>query len=339
MSNIFKTVTSSQDRIVSYYNTVTVGSWKGTGSLLRLYKSTTQSTTSQDYYYQCTNATDDLFSVSYGNFVGSGSVADSGVDGYSPSAAIYKHYRNLLLGDYQSKFQFHDKTTSDDIFAISYNRNILLDGIDTNSWELTLQELNGTAYPNQYYTGSNVQPSSSNKVISLIPYTATASVSNNGIALVSGSINDGVYSTGSYYGLLYKDNGHVILNSNKLNDELSYNVVSSSIAGDNSDKLFKSISGSLALGQLFTSRSITGYFSTYVFARLLSNEYNYTTNPTFRTSTGQVRYSTFATDPNVYISTIGLYNAQHELVAIAKLSQPQLKKFTNELTFQIKLNY
>lgn len=339
MSNIFKTITSSQDRIVSNYNTVQVGSWNSTGSLVQISTSSVQSVSSKNYYYQCTDGTYDIFSVSYGHINGSGSVSESGIDGFSPSSGIYKQYSNILLGNVRQKFQFHDKLTSDDIYVISYNRNTLNDGIDTNLWELNLQELNGRSYANIYYTGSNVQVSSSNKTISLIPNTDTGSVSNNGIALVSGSIANGIYDENEYYGLIYKENGHIVLRPNKLNDKLSFNTVTASVAGDNSYKLFTSVSGSLTNSEYFTSRSTTGYFSTYIFARLLSTEYNYTTNPTFRDSTGQVRYESFYDNPVTYITGIGLYNLQHELVAIAKLSKPQKKTFTNELTFQIKLNY
>ena len=69
-------------------------------------------------------------------------------------------------------------------------------------------------------------------------------------------------------------------------------------------------------------------------------EYNYSNNPSFVTgSLGQLAYSTFVTDPQVYITTIGLYNQRRELLAVAKLSQPLLKSFTREALIKVKLDF
>ena len=44
-------------------------------------------------------------------------------------------------------------------------------------------------------------------------------------------------------------------------------------------------------------------------------------------------------DPQVYITTVGLYTEENELVAVAKLSKPLLKNFTREATVRVKLDY
>ena len=43
--------------------------------------------------------------------------------------------------------------------------------------------------------------------------------------------------------------------------------------------------------------------------------------------------------PRVYISTIGLYNDEGDLLAVAKLSQPIAKDFTKEALIRVKLDY
>lgn len=45
------------------------------------------------------------------------------------------------------------------------------------------------------------------------------------------------------------------------------------------------------------------------------------------------------TDPKVYVSTVGLYNDNNELLATAKLSKPVLKSKSNERTFNIRLDF
>jgi len=44
-------------------------------------------------------------------------------------------------------------------------------------------------------------------------------------------------------------------------------------------------------------------------------------------------------NPQTYITTIGLYNDNQDLVAVAKLSQPVVKDFTKEALIRVKLDY
>ena len=44
-------------------------------------------------------------------------------------------------------------------------------------------------------------------------------------------------------------------------------------------------------------------------------------------------------NPKTYITTVGLYNANLDLVAVAKLSQPISKDKTKEALIRIKLDY
>jgi hypothetical protein len=79
--------------------------------------------------------------------------------------------------------------------------------------------------------------------------------------------------------------------------------------------------------------------STIYFCRASHNEYNYSTNPTYL-SESQIRVKQETTDnPVSYITTIGLYSADNELLAVAKLSEPLKKDPTNELTLRLRLDY
>jgi hypothetical protein len=79
--------------------------------------------------------------------------------------------------------------------------------------------------------------------------------------------------------------------------------------------------------------------ATYYFVRARNAEFNYSNNKSFTTGSGELLYSTFADNPQVYITTVGLYNTSLELLAVAKLSQPILKNFTREALIKVKLNY
>ena len=71
-----------------------------------------------------------------------------------------------------------------------------------------------------------------------------------------------------------------------------------------------------------------------------NGEYNFSNNPSFVTgSNGAFRQPTFANNPKTYITTVGLYNSNQELLAVAKLSKPILKSFSNEVLVKVKLDF
>ena len=79
--------------------------------------------------------------------------------------------------------------------------------------------------------------------------------------------------------------------------------------------------------------------STIYFCRANFNEFNYSSNPTYL-SQSQIRVKTREKDaPISYITTIGLYNSEKVLMAVAKLSEPLKKTPSNEFTLRVRLDY
>ena len=79
--------------------------------------------------------------------------------------------------------------------------------------------------------------------------------------------------------------------------------------------------------------------STIYFCRAGHNEFNYSANPTYVTGS-KIRVKETGLDtPVSYITGIGLYSADNELLAVAKLSEPIKKTPENELTFRVRLDY
>jgi hypothetical protein len=90
----------------------------------------------------------------------------------------------------------------------------------------------------------------------------------------------------------------------------------------------------------FRARSAETISSTHYFVRLRNKEFNYSNNPTFfNADTGVLVQSDFRNDPRVYITTVGLYNDQNELLAVAKLSKPVRKSFDEELLLRVRLDF
>ena len=79
--------------------------------------------------------------------------------------------------------------------------------------------------------------------------------------------------------------------------------------------------------------------STIYFCRVNHNDFNYSSNPTYLTGS-KVRVKTMAADaPVSYLTTVGLYSADNELLAVAKLSEPLRKSSDTELTLRVRLDY
>jgi len=80
--------------------------------------------------------------------------------------------------------------------------------------------------------------------------------------------------------------------------------------------------------------------STMYFCRANTNEYNYSANPTYLSSSKiVVKGNNAFEEPVSYITTIGLYSADNELLATAKLSEPLKKAPSNEITLRVRLDY
>ena len=89
----------------------------------------------------------------------------------------------------------------------------------------------------------------------------------------------------------------------------------------------------------FQYNNTTELNSTIYFCRANHNDFNYSTNPTYLTGSKiRVKTNTFDT-PVSYITTVGLYSADNELLAVAKLSEPLKKQPDTELTLRVRLDY
>ena len=80
--------------------------------------------------------------------------------------------------------------------------------------------------------------------------------------------------------------------------------------------------------------------SSIYFCRANHNEFNYSSNPTYLDGSKiQVKGNDVTAPPKSYVTTVGLYSADNELLAVAKLSEPLRKDPTNELTLRVRLDY
>lgn len=79
--------------------------------------------------------------------------------------------------------------------------------------------------------------------------------------------------------------------------------------------------------------------STIYFCRIGNNEFNYSSNPTYL-SASKIRTKRTSKDaPVTYITTVGLYSADDELMAVGKLSEPLKKDPSNEMIIRTRLDW
>lgn len=313
------------------------------------------------YDYPTGSADSDIyFSISYGHYAGSGSSAfDTGSSQGSlifPTKAIYNQYRNLLLAPGDSKFTFVTSSVSgsgvesDDIYAISFRNAKYKDRLDPGQFEMTLS---GSGVGGVATRITVIDDSRDN------PDTGVQSGGKR-YNLIVGTLSAGAAQTRNYQGigLMYPDLGMIILNPKKVHELIgkvdgyslywntSTNEWGAQFARMNS-LLFKAITLGAPFGSM--KARVTEYVpARHFFVRVKNQEYNYSNNPTFVISEndnpsnsqdiGKLRFTDFYTNPKVYITTVGLYNDNNDLVAVAKLSQPLLKDFTNECLIKIKID-
>ena len=348
----FQQLNSNTDVIDGSKTTVTQALWSDNLSSLSTFFTASALTNAQKAYYVNVHQKDPAatgsavqFAIAYGNQNGSGSLNNGGgTAGASPSRAIYSQYKQLLLSDTENAFTFKTGSgtyTTDSIYVINIERARSKERLDPGNWELPL--LNITSRDSSA-TGSVAVSST---VVKLIDDSSTATVTTelaDSYNIVSGSITDGIFNSTDpvYYGKVYPQYSALVLDGRKLDNELGFTTnTGSNSQGNNHYALFHSISGSASAGSgSFQARNKETVSSTLYFIRLNNADFNYSNNPSYVTGSDfQIANTGYWTDPVSYITTVGLYNANQELLAVAKLSKPIQKNKTSELNIRVKLDY
>jgi hypothetical protein len=273
------------------------------------------------------------FDIAYADSLGSGSTLyNNAVPGLTPTKTIYGQYRSLILEDENSSFTFgkgNNIYTTNNFWVINFERARYKQSLFPGSLNLKLSGSNGIINLTDDSLDNPVsQFLGSTRVYQLI------SGSNGTAGTLSGS---GYVAGSGSYGLVFPDLGTILLNPYALSQSISVSPSRSNNSnGLNNTKLFNAID----LGDSFTINSQETLTSDYVFVRARNSEFNYSENPSFISgSTGEVIYDNFINAPQVYLTTVGMYNDSNELVAVAKMSRPLLKDFTKEALIRVKLDF
>lgn len=315
----------------------------GVGEINTFFTASSQVTLNGEYeidvYQEATSSitSEVQFSISYGHIAGSGSIVS---DDEKPTKAIYSQYRNLILEPTDTKFTVNGVDT-DHIVVLNFKRSRFKENIDPGNWQLKLT------------SGSNTITVIDDSGESLgTTYNPGVSASGKKFYnIVSGTIANGpsgsTPASYAYYGLLYHELGLLVFNPDAINTGLKMGPLSQSfltqssttVTPNNNTRMFNLISGSLT--NVFKARNEETLNSQHIFVRVKSKEYNFSTNPTYVTGSQGRIIDTISRRgvPFSYITSVGLYNDENQLLAVAKLSKPLLKEPGTEALLKIRLDF
>jgi len=332
-----------EDSVVST-ETVVRPMWSGDTNVLSTFFTSSAITSSfylnvySEYPGTLTSTSSSIqMAVQYGNKYGSGStyispsVTTNLPDGsaITPTRVVYGQYRTLLLGTESGSFEFGNDNP-DGIYVINVARNRYKEHIQPGSMTLKLKN---TTYEIILTDNSQITSTTNYTTNGLLYYTLISG---------SGGTQYTAAASASIYGYLFPDNDIIILNPTALsksqaNGGINFNPAVAAPGTDSNIQF-----------QFYTAMSSSAYFalqsaenvsSHYFFTRVKNQDFNYTTNPSIIDSNGNLIYTTLINNPQTFITTVGLYNDQNELLAVAKLSRPLVKDFTKEALIKVKLDY
>ena len=278
------------------------------------------------------------YSIAYGNKTGGGGLNfnnNTGALGFSSTKATYSQYRNLVFGgDETQNFSFNGHTP-DDIYVINVNRSRYKNALRLGNLAL---QLSGSTHLLKLTDDSVTTSGSANAIRAGVGREFNIVSGSNGIRL--GDSPTYVANSGSY-GYVYPDAGFIILNADALNATAADNgiVLATGVTANTAEANPTKLQNAIKLGGSFILDSQEDIASKFYFCRVMNQDFNYTTNDSFTGTDGTLIYDSMIDNPQTYITTIGLYNNNQDLLAVAKLSQPLPKNFTKEALIKVKLDY
>ena len=334
--------------IISSIDSTTGTLWSNNAPrLVETYTSSVQNASNSGQYYvhvYQTSSTETTaavqFDIAYADEQGSGSLDYNAlVPGRSPSSTIFGQYQNIALGDDIDPFIFGNYSGSY-FYALSierarYKESLALGVMSLSlkgTGEITLTDNSTISTGNVYGNAGRVY-----QIVSGSEGVVYTGINSNGYTQASGS-----------YGLFLPDVGLILLNGAALDGSTLATdggialgtERSSNTNNTNMGKVYSAMSASISNGNLFRLNSQETLSSDFYFVRAQNADFNYSSNPSFISgSTGALLWPTMQNNPQTYITTVGLYNPNNELCAVAKLSRPLPKDFTKELLVRVKLDY
>ena len=317
-----------------------------------------------DYPYLSSSA-NHIFDISVGVSPSSG-IYSSVVNQQSKKKNIYNQMAQVLMGyDHTGSVLEFDEdgnilaggTKIQECFFMNFSRLLVKDEIKKGSFELELGVTPAHALDGNSTFGNRIKITDQSGSDG---YFVNSPVGEYGVLYATASNGENVLKSDAYHacGLLFYQAGVAVISGSVFMDDTQDGILNSQetmyalsmSADDNSvtDNFTAILTGSEVSGAAsnIMNRIYNLQFnntielnSTIYYCRANHNEFNYSTNPTYL-SGSKIRVKTNSTDtPVAYITTVGLYNDNNELMAVGKLSEPLKKTPDTEFTIRARLDY
>jgi len=312
-----------------------------------------------DYPYLSSSA-NHIFDITAGYSADSGLSSSTSVDN-AKKLNIYNEMAQVLVGfddnnvirrfDEDGDF-FGTATKINEAYFLNFTRLLTKDEIKKGSFTLSL---GASASYTQPFGADGTE---AGDIIQLTDksgstgYKVNSPAGEYGILYATGSsLNYSGVDPEGYVaaGLIYYQAGIAVVTSSVFGTLLDWTVTASSgFAGAGAMDVVADLTASAISGNCDAFRhriynvsfnNTTELNSTIYFCRTNHNEFNYSSNPTYLSSSKLVVKNEAKDLPVSYITTVGLYSADNELLAVAKLSEPLKKDPTTELTLRVRLDY
>jgi hypothetical protein len=271
--------------------------------------------------------------------------------------ATYAQYKSMLLDPIDSKFNFDNSTNiatdANGCYFINLARNRFRESMDAGNWSLKLSGSNGLftfidnsgkKFGDTYGLAGNVF-----KVVSGSLELGTQSEATiKHSADIATDLKPAHSATGEGFGEFYPERGIIVLNAKAIGNvvgnvgEVGFQNTGSlqgGIATTHEAYNQKLLFYAIKKGGDFEARRTENISTQHFFVRATNREFNYSNNPTYVDANGFFTEPTFETDPQTFVTTVGLYNDSNELIAVAKTSQPIVKSFDKEVLIKVKLSF
>ena len=256
--------------------------------------------------------------------------------GYDETGAIREFDENGDFSNAGSKIR--------EAYFFNFARLLTKDEIKKGSFSLTL------GVNKDFGNTSNTKTITISDVSGTNEYKVNSPAGEYGILYATGS--DSVVNFKGYakVGLVYYQAGIAVLSASVFNDDSPGGILNQSailatgLSGSSTTLLTgSSISGACdAIRHRLTDTSFNNTVelnSTIYFCRANNTDFNYSSNPTYLSSSKIVVKNNPDDLPVSYISSVGLYSADNELLAVAKLSEPLKKDPATEFFLRVRLDY
>lgn len=261
-----------------------------------------------------------IFDLTYGFATGSSyNLLTTNSSSQAQKVKIYKEFAGLLLGNKDSLFNINGIDRKEAVF-ISVKRDIFKDEFKKG----TVNVIVNSNAPTQYTASDQGAAAAFEQTVG----GDFAPLKYNG--------------TGSEVGQVWYQTGIIVLHPDTAWGAVALWSGSKSLANIQSSGCINNVvDGVRKKTERIDFHNQTNIRSTVYFCRAGNKEFNYSSNPTFIDSNKRIRVTSGSNNQltRTYVTTIGLYDADDNLLAVGKLNKPVLKSPENEAIFRLRIDY